>query len=236
MKKLGILLTIAISALFLDSCKKYESVIYENYTAFVNLKSDGSLVTDNGMVFKITNSKTSDVVKKRAYITCDVFKNTGGNTYDIRLLEAYEASIGTIKKSSQVQESEMGKDPVYVQAAMVSGGYVNIIAKYEYLEGSETIHNLNLVIDENYTVEGFSKSINLLHNGHGEAGPDSKYYASLQTTFVVLSFPEKGLEMTEGMTINLGYTWYESDGSTALKKVTTSTTYTPSSYIQEEAK
>lgn len=235
MKKLTVLL--AMAAIMAVSCKKYDDIMYEGYVTPVNAKSDTELMTDVGEKLKVTDDRTNGSIKKgqRYYIVCDVFKKNAENGFDIRLTSSDNVLVGTIRKSSDIDMSKLVTDPVQLQSAWVSGGYLNVVAMHEYLPGSKTVHTVSVILDEAYCVDN-NVRFKLVHDGGGEAGPECERRSLFQQAYVILSFPLKDIKVSDGDMVQMEYSWYDSNDSSKVKSYIVSTEYKSSSFVQEEAK
>ena len=237
--KIGIVA--ALAGIFISSCTE-ENYLKYDYGTFVNVSSSGTTaISDGGETLHITdvaNGCSALTAGARQYIVCDVIEQNSDKSYNVKLTGVSTAKVVEITDMATVEdESKIANDPVFVQSAWVSGGYINMIIEYEYIEVSptEAVHEFNLYWDQNYNTPE-STMFKLRHDGKGEAGPDSPYKKYFSYLYRYICFPIRDYAPEEGKTIQLEYNWYDSSDSDTVTTTISSTTYSPSKYVQEAAK
>ena len=191
------------------SCKKDTTLQYDNMT--MGNVTEGRFVSDQGNIFNVVEKDQSlkqDLLEmNRAYILCDVLnKTTGGldNEYDIRLKAMVEVKTkDIILLGAEVGEENLVEDPIYIEQAWFSGGYLNLYVIFPIKEGSEIKHLVNLVQQE--TEEGYL--FKLTHNAYGEKlGTDTTFGGGY------ISFPINSLISEDSANVKLEWPWYKSSG------------------------
>lgn len=167
--------TLTAAVLLLSvSCKKDETIYYENVT-MGNFIGD-KFISDQGDEFTIVENQTGKDIKgiKRAIMQCDVLQKTAGtnNGYDVRV-----SYVGEVLTKSPLTFEEAGadpektvEDPILVDQAWISGGYLNMYVMFEMQvspELKENKHMINLVYDPASVGTG-KLLFTLRHNSYGE--------------------------------------------------------------------
>lgn len=163
----------AISLTF-SSCKKDDTLMYGNIT-MGNFSGD-TFISDQGNEFTIVENLTGSEIKdfKRAIMQCDVLQKTAGteNGYDVRI--SYVGEVLTKEpltfEAAASDPEKTVEDPILVDQAWVSGGYLNLYVMFEMqvspkLEDSK--HMVNLVYDPASIGTG-KITLALRHNSFGE--------------------------------------------------------------------
>jgi len=202
----------------LSSCKKDDTLQYNNLT--MGNIVDGTFISDQGNIFTVVENNTlGDITQvKRALVLCDVLKKVENtdNEYEVRLNNFAEVltknPINLIDADADKDNSV--KDPIYIQQAWISGGYLNINFVIEFKTGSTQKHLVNLVLDEEASVDG-KYCFEFRHNSFGEAS----IYDEIQLTFGsgYVSFPIKDIITEDSAELTIGHKWYQSTGAGLLK-------------------
>lgn len=175
-KSIRIITSILSAAVLLlsVSCKKDETINYGNVT-MGNFVGD-KFISDQGNEFTIVENLTGEEIKdiKRAIMQCDVLQKTTGteNGYDVRV-----SYVGEVLTKMPLTFEEAGtdpektvEDPILVEQAWISGGYLNMYVMFEMQVSpklEENKHMINLVYDPAST--GTGKIVFALrHNAYGE--------------------------------------------------------------------
>ena len=192
------------------SCKKDTTLQYSNLT--MGNITEGEFVSDQGNIFNITEKAESikkDILDmKRAYILCDVLNKTEGgrdNEYDVRLNAFAEVKVkDIIALGAEVTEESLVEDPIQVDQAWFSGGYLNLYIIFAMKEGSQTPHLVNLVQQESQ--EGYV--FKLTHNAYGENMDEKSVWGA-----GYISFPVNAIISENSAKVKLEWTWYKSTGT-----------------------
>lgn len=196
MKKIFASLFIAIMAL--SSCKKDDTLYYNNIT-FGNIEGE-TIISDQGNTFNIVESfynvKLDSFEYGRVILSCDVLKKTSEKNYDIRLTGI--ASVLTkapVLAGSVTPESEIAVDnPLLILDMGYSGGYINMFIQFAKKTDSEQKHLINLVYDGVTTAEDGAKTytFTLRHNAFEEV-PAEDNIDEFEPAAEYVSFPVAGL-------------------------------------------
>lgn len=195
MKKIFASLFIAV--LLLASCKKDDTICYNNMT-MANIV-DEVLVSDQGNTFDIV--EPADGINfdsfeyDRVILVCDVLKKTSEKRYDIRL--DYIAQVvdkDALYASTITPESEASvDDPVILRDIWYGGGYINMIVEFVRIKDSHQKHLINLIYDDTAATEDGEKtySFTLRHNAFGE-NPADESVLDFELAGGYVSFPVAG--------------------------------------------
>ena len=212
MKKTLIIIFAALAAL--TSCKQDDTLQYNNIT--MGNVVNGTFTSDNGNIFNVVEKTCTENLESmtRAIIACDILRKVDGtdNVYDIRLNQA--ASVLTkapVKKTVADADEEMSvNDPITMDSAWISGGYVNMYAIVEVKTlASMQKHLVNLVLDEKESEPG-KYVFYLRHNSYGESVSHNATGISLAGNYV--SFPINDLIKEDSADITIKWKWYKSAG------------------------
>lgn len=216
MKKITKSLLLAFMAFAtLTSCKQDDTLQYNNLT--MGNVTNGTFVSDQGNIFNVVERNCSGDLESmdRAIILCDVLKKVEGteNEYDIRLnnLAQVLTKSPITKVEADASESTAVQDPIGIDQAWISGGYINMYVIYEVKSYSSTKnHIVNLVLDEKESSEG-KYSFTLRHNSAGESIKYDKNIYLIAGSYV--SFPISDLIKENSADIQISYEWYKSAGN-----------------------
>lgn len=172
MKK--IFASLLIAAIALSSCKKDDTICYNNVT-MGNIVGE-NIISDQGNTFDIVESlytvELDSFEYGRVILSCDVLKKTAENKYDIRLTGiASVLTKETVPAALITPESEMAvDDPIVITDIWYGGGYINMSIRFAKKVDSKQKHLINLVYDGNTTEEDGSSAytFTLRHNAYTE--------------------------------------------------------------------
>jgi hypothetical protein len=147
-KKGLIYLAAILAGTFMTSCEKDNTLQYNNAT--MGNMVDGIFVSDQGNRFNIVDQRCDGQLDemKRAFIVCDVLnKSAGGgeNDYDVRLNHIASVLTKDVVLHTDVTEEMIIQDPIHIENAWISGGYINMVIMFPSKVGSSTSHLINLV-------------------------------------------------------------------------------------------
>ena len=141
---------IAVLALIstIYSCDKDDTLMYG--TSTMGNIVDGKFISDQGNIYNIVDQTCSgDLMSmKRAFIVCDILNETSKgseNEYDIRLTNIWSVLTKDIMSPTNITTEMLVQDPVHVEYAWISGGYMNLYVMFPSKVGSTTSHLINLV-------------------------------------------------------------------------------------------
>ena len=168
------------ASLFLTSCKKDDTIRYNNVTMgnFV----DGKFVSDQGNEFTIVENLSGTEINNisRAIMQCDVLKKVEGteNGYEVRVhILSKVLDKKPVEKVAAAEDPEkLVTDPITIQQLWISGGYLNMYVLFEiqtYPEKPEKKHTVNLVFNQEEIGKG-TYNLELRHNAFGETLSASK--------------------------------------------------------------
>ena len=208
MKKI-LIITFAVLAAI--SCKKDETIRYNNIT-MGNIDGQ-TIISDQGNTFDIAESvyefDFSEYEYGRVILSCDVLKKTADKRYDIRLTGmASVLTKETVKASTITPESEASvSDHIIIKELWYGGGYINMLVQFARKKDSEKKHIINLVYDDLAVTDGEGKpdySFILRHNAVGET-PDEESRDEYTRSTGYASFPVSSL-ITEDKA-KISFTW-----------------------------
>ena len=188
----------------LTACKKDDTLRYGNMT-MGNIHGE-SIISDQGNTFNIVenlfNINLSSYQSERVMVLCDVLRETAANTYDIRLTGITEVLAKNVKTmaESTPEENLSADDPLIIREIWYSGGYLNISIEIAIKRGSESIHYINLIREEDVEKDGEYTFI-LRHNALGEvpSADDREYTSSIG----YVSFPIANIIKGDEAKLNL---------------------------------
>lgn len=148
LKKTILCLTAVLALSVCTSCKKDNTLQYNNVT--MGNIVDGRFVSDQGNIFNIMEQQCSGQLDtmKRALVVCDVLNKTSqgkDNEYDIRLNQIISVLTKNIIPSDKITDEVKVQDPIRIEEAWMSGGYINLYIMFPVKTGSKTQHLINLV-------------------------------------------------------------------------------------------
>ena len=225
----------------LASCEKDNTLQYNNGT--MGNIVDGKFISDQGNVFNIVDQTCDGDLTEmtRAFVVCDVLNKTVGgadNEYDVRLNGIAYVLDKDIVYCDNTTEEMLVQDPVHVEYAWVSGGYINLYIMFPIKVGSDTKHLINLV-HEGFMIDPETKEeisgtyrFSLRHNAFEDK------IAPPQTTGYVLSggyvsFPLSNYILADEADFTIEWIWHSELGDELMSEsVSKSLTakYSSSSY------
>ena len=213
MKKLFVLL-LCLAAVW--SCNMTGSYYVENCQDFVTL-SDGSLVNDYSVVYKISNVASDKVIVpsvdgRRYFLQFDIIN---GN-YDILLKNTLDVS--TLQAFPAGGLEPVAHDPVSLVLYNISPTWLNLGVRYYKAKESTFIHGFTAqYVHEPATDE---ITITLYHNGNDE-NPASADEETLEQTTQLISIPLTGYGWTPaGVNLTCHVLQKKSDGTYEVKQMT----------------
>lgn len=214
-----VITSLFIAVLALASCKKDDTICYNNIT--MGNIVDGSLVSDQGNTFDITNAP--DILNPetfkygRVILVCDVLKKTAEKRYEIRLTDI--ASVlakdpvpaETIKPEDDINVD----DPIHIRDIWYGGGYINMLLEFAAKKNSSTQPLINLIFNEVAEPEDGSDLKNyvftLRHNAFGDVATE-KEADQYTVSGGYVSFPVANLIKEDKACITLNWNSYKMEG------------------------
>lgn len=215
MKKI---LALVFAALIFAACNKDDTFLY-NYSSIGDVQGN-TIVSDNGVVYNVTASSAQEAYENQARVAflCNVLKKISDTEFDIELLSWTRVLVKDYLNSSEItDQNAVGNDPIFLQEAWYSGKYLNIKFSYTMKKDSETIHYINLVLNNDKSSDT-GLCFHLRHNGSGESfGPGSDI--SLTESALVsgyVSFPINAAIPSGASSVELeiGWDWLVYDDMT----------------------
>ena len=206
MKKLVLLAGIMLAAV---SCKLESTFYMENVAALVNV-AEGKLLSDEGVLFNVTDniSKKQDylVDGARYYMRFDILNRE----MDIRIRDLQDVVICP----SEAQAEFAGHDPVILQQASVSGGYLNLVLVYYKAKASTYGHTMSF----RHEIEDKSLKLTLFHDGNDE-NPSTTDSSLLESITSYYSVPLTGFDAST-MRFAFNMLTYDSEGKATVVSTT----------------
>ena len=220
--KKGIIFLAAIFAASLQvSCQKDNTLQYNNAT--MGNIVDGIFVSDQGNRFNIVDQNCYGNLQEmeRAFIVCDVLNRSAGadeNEYDVRLNHISKVLTKDAVPHTNLTEEMMIQDPIHIENAWISGGYINMYIMFPSKAGSSTPHIINLVHEGGMTDQETGEEIpgtyrfTLRHNSNGDKiTPPQVIDYVLAGAYV--SFPLNTYITEKEADFSIEWTWHKNAGS-----------------------
>lgn len=214
-RKFTAIITIAAFILAATSCKKDDTLRYNNVT--MGNVVNGTFVSDQGNMFNVVENNSGKEIEneKRAIISCDVLRQVAGteNEYEVRLNSFQSVFTKSPIKAGEITDDEKKvEDPISINDIWYAGGYLNLQILVFIKENSETVHQLNLVINETDTAkDGYS--FTLRHNAYGDLPDDENTdFQDYVIAGTFVSFPISDIIKEDEAKITINWKWYESAG------------------------
>lgn len=187
MKKLLSIALIAAATL-LNGCTKEEFLITNDQT--MGDLISGRFLSDQGIWYDIVEQTCSGRLAdcKRALVVTDILKNTSTKeelSYEVRLKNFVEVGLPEVVSDPDQQVQE----PVLVDLAWVSGGYLNLRLVYKYLPDSGVNHSYTVAVTQTPTISD-PLIVRVCHDAGGEyLGADRVDASALKTGVTFVSVP-----------------------------------------------
>ena len=209
-KALGILISLAIIATASVSCKKDDTLRYNNAT-MGNVR-DRLIISDQGNTFSVVEQNCPGDINEmdRVLLVCDVLKETAEAKYDVRLnvltsvLTKVPVAAETIEEDSELAV----EDPIIIQDLWYSGGYINMLIAMPVKRSSETKHLINLIYENK---EEGKYDFTLRHNAYTEV-PDEDTESEYVMGRGYVSFPIADLIKEDKAKIKISIKTYKTVG------------------------
>lgn len=136
------------AAISVMACQKDDTIMYNNST--MGNIVDGQFISDQGNIFNIVDQTCVGNLNemKRAFIVCDVLNRTAegaDNEYDVRVNLIGNVLTKDVVSLAEITEEMQVQDPIRVEYAWISGGYMNLYIIFPIKAESTTSHLINLV-------------------------------------------------------------------------------------------
>lgn len=185
----SILTLCILAAASMTSCKKDDTLLYNNIT-MGNIDGN-TIISDQGNTFDIVDNPLSidltTLEYSRVILSCDVLKETADKRYDVRLTGIGPVLTKPAVKASSITEpdSELAvEDAIIINDMWYGGGYLNMLIEFAKKSDSDTKHFINLIHDD--MAEGDGYTFILRHNAYGETPTQGEIYES---SLGYVSFP-----------------------------------------------
>lgn len=236
-KGLNIFIAALAAATLIASCQKDDTLQYNNST--MGNIVDGRFISDQGNIFNIVDQTCAGELPsmERAFVVCDVLNRTEGgkdNEYDVRMNYIESVLAKDVVFHENTTEEMLVQDPVHIEYAWVSGGYVNLYIIFPIKSGSTTKHLINLVHEGVMTdaktgeEQKGSYRFTLRHNSYGD-----KIVADQSNDYVLaggyVSFPLSSYISEKEAQFAIEWVWHKNVGAGLSSETETraiSTTYT----------
>lgn len=193
-----ILVSALMAAMVIASCKKDDTICYNNVT-MGNIEGE-TIVSDQGNTFDIVEAMYDVSLEKfeygRVILSCDVLRKSAENRFDIRLTGIQSVlTKEPINASTITPESEAAvNDPIIINELWYGGGYINMLIHFAHKQGSTGKHLINLVHDDTATSTDGTKNYTFIlrHNAFGET-PTEENHLGFDPSLGYVSFPIAGL-------------------------------------------
>lgn len=220
--KKGLIYLAAILAASLQtSCQKDDTLQYNNGT--MGNIVDGVFISDQGNRFNVVEQNCDGDLStmKRAFVICDVLNRTAGgddNEYDVRVNMITSVLAKDIVPITDVTDEIKIQDPIHIENAWVSGGYINMFIMFPIKADSKTTHIINLVHEGCIMDPETEKEIpgtyrfTLRHNANGDKiTPDQVVDYKYAGGYV--SFPLSSYVSGTEADFSIEWIWHQNAGS-----------------------
>lgn len=227
--KKGLIYVAAILAASIQtSCQKDDTIQYNNAT--MGNMVDGTFVSDQGNKFNVVDQQCIGDLNsmKRAFIVCDVLSRTAGgadNEYDVRVNQIATVVTKDVVPQEGITDEMMTQDPIHIEQAWISGGYINMLILFPSKAGSSTSHLVNLV-HEGCMIDPETKEeipgtyrFTFRHNSNGDKiTPPQVVDYVLAGGYV--SFPLNTFITEKEAKFSIEWTWHKNAGAGGLSSET----------------
>ena len=203
----------AAAAIAAVSCQKDDTLQYNNLT--MGNIVEGQFISDQGNIFNIVDQICVGELgkEKRAMVLCDVLNATDGgvdNEYDVRLTSYARVLEKEAITSESATEGDLAvQNPIHIEQLWFSGGYINLMIKYNARMGSEVKHLVNLVYSKD---EQGRYVLNLRHNAFGETWTEENSSEMILGSGYV-SFPITRFIKEDNAKLLFTWKWHKDVGS-----------------------
>ena len=176
---------------------------------------EGQFISDQGNIFNIVDQTCVGELgkEKRAMVLCDVLNATDGgvdNEYDVRLTSYARVLEKEAITSESATEGDLAvQNPIHIEQLWFSGGYINLMIKYNARMGSEVKHLVNLVYSKD---EQGRYVLNLRHNAFGETWTEENSSEMILGSGYV-SFPITRFIKEDNAKLLFTWKWHKDVGS-----------------------
>lgn len=220
-KGLNIFIAAIAAVSIVSSCQKDDTLQYNNAT--MGNIVDGRFVSDQGNIFNVVDQTCPGDLPSmsRAFVVCDVLNRTAAgaeNEYDVRVNQIATVLDKEIVYHTNTTQEMFIQDPIHVEYAWISGGYVNLYIMVPMKSGSDTKHMINLVhegamIDPatNEEISGTYR-FTLRHNANGDKiTPEQTINYVLGGGYV--SFPLSSYITEKEAKFSIEWVWHKNVGA-----------------------
>lgn len=220
-KGLNIFIAAIAAVSIVSSCQKDDTLQYNNAT--MGNIVDGRFVSDQGNIFNVVDQTCPGDLPSmsRAFVICDVLNRTAAgaeNEYDVRVNQIATVLDKKVVSQAEVTEEMLVQDPIHVEYAWISGGYMNLYIMVPMKAGSDTKHMINLV-HEGAMIDSTSKEeisgtyrFTLRHNSNGDKiTPEQTINYVLGGGYV--SFPLNSFIAEKEAKFSIEWVWHKNVGA-----------------------
>lgn len=153
MKKLIYGLLIFITSITITSCMEDGPYGYD--TTMGEFINEQLFVTDLGQRYTITENSSGFqialIISKRCLAEFEISDKVDDTNFNVKLLSAKESEISFIENKGNYEEENIdtifGDKPVNLFNLFISGGYINVISQFHFID-KDTPHKINLLYDD----------------------------------------------------------------------------------------
>lgn len=209
---------VIVSSMFAVSCSKTSFVPYvDSSMGFVT--GDNLFTTDAGMTYDFTTAEQFDYeFGTRLFVSCEVGDciDPAKNLFSANLVNCSVPVTGAIVRpgTSGFDKSEW-KDPISVNNAWISGGYINLYCSWTGHKNSGVVQRSAFVFEGTST--GIDNapdtlSFSLVHDSEGDGFSSGGDVTNLVMINKMATFPVQEFLPSGNAVIRLLWTWHRSDG------------------------
>ncbi len=236
-KAKGLIISLAaiIMTFSAASCMKEDNTLrYDNMT--MGNIVDGVFVSDQGNKFNVIEQTYPGKLDtmKRAFIICDVLRNTSAEEKEFDVRVNYIANVLT-KEAVEVSEIEdietYMNDALILRSIWISGGYINLYLQVPVKRTNGKPHELNMI----HEVRDGKHHFQIRHDAKGETLKSDGSNSDLTLAYAYASFPVSSIIKEESAMMTISWNSYMENGqyiSAQTKELSLNIEYKKSAFQQ----
>lgn len=228
------IITVAVIGLSILSCKKDNTIQYNNTT--MGNVTNGIYISDQGNTFNIVEQTCAGKIDtmKRVLTVCDVLNKTEGgqeNEYDVRMNLMLPVLVkDIIPAGTEDEESSRVNYPININQLWISGGYINMNVSFFYKESADAEHYVNLVQQE--SEEAGAYTFTLTHHTF-EAEIEDVDMIGYKVTGGYVSFPINSFMKEDEAKLTITWTGFDTNNFFKTEEMKTEGRYKKDGFAQE---
>lgn len=163
-----------VSTFVMTACSDDDDNVYiyhptKNYVSMGVVNDNKQIVTDKGNVLIPDESSVERELTEgeRVFLRCNILSKEGVDTFRVRVNKYMQLLTKDFVRSSEIDDNELGDNPINVERSWFGGGYLNLRVALKYNPSANTKHVVNLVYDEAASSTDTLR-FTLCHNANGD--------------------------------------------------------------------